>query len=217
MLAQTRLKMRDMLMDPQWSKRKMYDVIGEIDAMDAVILTDASTKNGMGGFVQEKKGNFFKIMWKDLDIYRKLKKKPDIIWMELAAVVTAIRFFGGQFRRKRILARCDNSTSVGIIKRKTSCLKRRDLLKLVKLLCDDLRKYKIELRIKHIKGIKNVVADKLSRNMKDIEFDLNDEETPCEKVAVTFLKTYRECVYERRLGLCDCNNRFVCATHNNQT
>ena len=210
------LKIKEMLMDHQWSKRKMYDVIGGEDRMDAVILTDASTKKGMGGFIQVKKGDFFKIMWDELNIYRKLKKKPDIIWMELAAVVTAIRIFGKQFEGMRILVRCDNSSSVGIIKRKTSCLRRTDLLKLVEMMCDDLRKYRIELRIKHIKGIKNVVADKLSRNREDINFDLNDEETQCRDVAVAFLKTFRDCVDARSSDMCDCTNRFVCDTHNNK-
>ena len=165
---------------------------------------------------KKKKGSFFKIMWEELKIYKKLRKKPDIIWMELAAVVTAVRIFGEQFKGKRILVRCDNSPSCGIIKRKTACLKRTDLLKLVEMLCDDLRKYKIELRIKHIKGVKNVVADKLSRNMEDINFDLNEEETPCKEVAIAFLKTYRSCVEARRSDLCDCTNRFVCDTHNNK-
>ena len=192
------LQIKEMLMDPQWSKRKMYDVIGGEEGMDAIILTDASTKKGMGGFVKERKGNYFRIMWDELDVYKKLRKKPDIIWMELAGVVTAIRMFGRQFKGKRILVRCDNSSSVGIIKRKTSCLRRTDLIKLVEMLCDDLRKYRIELRIKHIEGVKNIVADKLSKNMQDIKFDLSDEETQCKDVAVAFLKTYKECVGARR-------------------
>ena len=95
-----------------------------------------------------------------MNVFKRLKKKPDIIWMELAAVVTAIRIFGKQFEGIRILVKCDKSSAVGIIKRRTSCLRRTDSLKLVEMLCDDPRTYKIELRIKHIKGIKNIVADK---------------------------------------------------------
>ena len=60
------------------------------------------------------------------------------------------------------------------------------------------------------------MADKSSRNREDINFDLNDEETECRKVAVAFLKTYKECVDARMSDLCDCTNRFVCDTHNNK-
>ena len=84
------------------------------------------------------------------------------------------------------------------------------------MLCDDLGKYKIELRIKHIKGIKNIVADKLSRNENDIKFDLSDEETQCSEVAVAFLKTYRACVDARKSDWCDCTNKFVCDIHKNE-
>ena len=71
--------------------------------------------------------------------------------------------------------------------------------------------------MKHIKGIKNIVADKLSRNMDDINFDLNEEETQCKDVAVTFLKTYRACFDARKSKWCDCTNKFVCDAHNDKT
>ena len=75
-------------------ENKRHVVIGGEDATDAVTLTDAYTKKGMGGFVEVKKENFFKIMWDELNVYKKLNKKPDIIWMELDSVVTAMRSFG---------------------------------------------------------------------------------------------------------------------------
>ena len=132
------VNVREVMLNSCWDKRRMCDVIESMDNVDVVMLTDASTTKGMGGFIEREGGDYFKIMWNHLDVYERLEKKPDIIWMELAAVVTAVRIFGEILRGRTVLARCDNITSVGIVRRKTSCLKRRDLLKLVDILCDDL-------------------------------------------------------------------------------
>ena len=85
----------------------------------------------MGGFINEKSGKYFKLMWNELEAYKTLQRSPDIIWMELAAVVTAIRIFGDKCRGSHILVKCDNQTVVGMVKRKTACLKRKDLLYLI--------------------------------------------------------------------------------------
>ena len=208
------LKLKEMLNDPILKRRKMQHVAKHQQTIDYTILTDASTTKGMGGFIKETKGEYFKLMWQELKQYEHLNKKPDIIWMELAAVVTAIGLFGNKCRASTVLVKCDNQTVVGIVRRKTACLKRKDLLKLVETLCVYLLKYHIELKIVHIPGVKNVVADKLSRDITDIDFDLASASTPCSKMAGNYMQQYAVLTSQRNKKHCDCNNLFVCNRHN---
>ena len=182
--------------------------------IDYTILTDASTTKGMGGFINEPKGDFFKLMWKDLKQFENLRKKPDIIWMELAAVVTAIGLFKHKCKESTVLVKCDNQTVVGIVRRKTACLKRKDLLWLVETLCAYLLEYQIELKIEHIAGIKNVVADKLSRDINDIDFDLAPTPMKCSRMAENYICKFASITVQRQKMYCDCNNPFVCKRHN---
>ena len=207
-------KLKKMLNDPKLKRRKMKSVADFKQTFDYTILTDASTSKGMGGFVNEPRGDYFKFMWQESKQFRQLNAKPDIIWMELAAVVTAVGLFKQKCHGKTILVRCDNQTVVGIVRRKTACLKRKDLLELVKTLCVYLLEHHIELKIVHIAGTKNVVADKLSRNVMDIDFDLATTPTLCSRMAENYLAKFAMLTAQRQKKRCDCNNLFVCKRHN---
>ena len=208
-------RLKQMLNDPKLKRRKMQCVANHEQTIDYTILTDASTTKGMGGFINQSKGDFFKLMWRDLKQFENLEKKPDIIWMELAAVVTAIGLFKHKCKGSTILVKCDNQTVVGIVRRKTACLKRKDLLWLVETLCVYLRDHQIELKIEHIPGVKNVVADKLSRNISDIDFDLAQTPMGCSRIAENYMQKYATITKQRQKKYCDCNNSFVCRRHNN--
>ena len=176
---------------------------------DYTIYTDASTKRGVGGFIARNTNSpHFKIMWNELENYSYLNE-PDIAWKELCGVVLATLLYAKIFANKVIYFRCDNWAVCKIVAKKCACFKRRDLNALIRILCETAIKYKFYIWINHIKGIKNDLADALSRGYDtkqyEYEYKLSSNKTDCYKQTETLYKSYISSkIAMRHNDFCDC-------------
>ena len=98
-----------------------------------------------------------------------------ITWRELYAIVVAVATWGLKLTGKKVLIYCDNEAVTFILKKGTS--KDDNIMTLVRklfFLCAD---YNVELTALHIVGIKNEIADALSRgdleHFRDLAPDAN--------------------------------------------
>ncbi len=81
--------------------------------------------------------------------------------LELYPIVVAVNLWGAQLANKCIIFHCDNEAVVFIINRQTSkdCI----LMSLVRKLVLCCMKFNILIQARHIPGLYNITADKLSR------------------------------------------------------
>ena len=86
---------------------------------------------------------------------------------ELYMFLVALRKFGHLWRGRRVLGRCDNTTAVSVVNRQGTSAPR--LHKLAKRIVALAHKLKIELAATHIKGELNVLADRLSRFVRQYD------------------------------------------------
>lgn len=84
-----------------------------------------------------------------------------ISWQELFALVVAYHLWGSLFQNKRILLFCDNKPVVEIVNSKRSRIRR--LMDLVRHLTLLTLRYNFYLKVQHIEGKRNDIADSLSR------------------------------------------------------
>ena len=90
-----------------------------------------------------------------------LCKQPGIAWQELFALVVACHLWGSIFSNERILFFCDNKSVVDIVNSKRSRIPRvMDLVRHLTLLT---LRYNFYLKVQHIEGKRNVIADSISR------------------------------------------------------
>ena len=158
------LVIEEALMDAKRGSIPMQWLIHPKDAGDVEIYTDASTTIGMGGFVNVKGGGHFTVLWKDVRAWNEWKHKPDITYLELLAVVTAVKLYGSTWSGQAIRIWCDNYGVCSVVARKAACFRRRDLNDLMAVMCAEATKYRFYFWIDHIAGDENVVADALSRD-----------------------------------------------------
>lgn len=84
-----------------------------------------------------------------------------IAWQELFALVVACDLWGEVFSNKRILFFCDNESVVNIVNSKQSRIPRvMDLVRHLTLLT---LKHNLYVKVRHIEGKRNEIADSISR------------------------------------------------------
>ena len=83
--------------------------------------------------------------------------------MELLGVCTAVQLWGKYWNGLDVRLNCDNMGVVEILKRKCCNLKGKDLMELVRIICQSAVKNNCYFRVDHIKGLENKIADGLSR------------------------------------------------------
>lgn len=170
-------------------------------AADVTIYTDAATGGkkpdaGVGGFIYEENVDFFRKLWKHTKSWNttQFPIKPDIVFLELLGVVTTASLWGHRWTGKAVLFRCDNWADCIIVSKKCACFRRPDLNALLRILCKTAIKHRFWFWIKHVRGIDNGTADKLSRFMEldpeDIDIQLNPKETPCDDEINRLLSCY---------------------------
>ena len=131
---------------------------------DVEIYTDASTSTGVGGFEDVVGGRFYGANWADTDGWGVYQYQPDITYLELLGVVTAVVLFAEQWRGKVVKMRCDNAAVCMMVRRKVACFRRRDLNALLLILCEVATRCRFFFWIEHIAGVENKLADDLSRD-----------------------------------------------------
>ena len=98
--------------------------------------------------------------------------KPDTVFMELLGACTAVQLWGKGWKELDVKLNCDDMGVVKMLKRKCCNFRRKDLMESVRILCRSAVENDFYIRVDHVKGLDNKVADGLSR--KD-NVDLWDE------------------------------------------
>ena len=141
---------RDFL--PSWDGVYFFDLPEWSPVPDLFLSTDASGSLGYGAFYS---GAWFNGSWSPS------QQGLSIAYKELFPIVLACFVWGDQWRNRRIQFCCDNQSVVAIISSGTS--KDRSLMKLLRELFLCAAKFNFKVAAKHVQGIKNGIADSLSR------------------------------------------------------
>lgn len=139
-----------------WNGASFFLSVSWVDSDSLQLFTDASGTLGFGGIFGSK---WFQGHWES----QQQLDQPgiSIAWQELFALVVACHLWGRFFANKRIILFCDNESVVNIVNSKRSRIPRvMDLVRHLTLLT---LKYNFYLRVRHIEGKKNEIADSLSR------------------------------------------------------
>ena len=125
---------------------------------DVCLFTDSSAAIG-NGF-----GAYFKGKWtcgKWPVAWHLQGLTADITLLEYFPILVAIYIWGDQLRNKKVNLRCDNASVVSIINTQTS--KSQKIMVLVRALTLKCLEFNLVLKAEHIAGVKNDIADSLSR------------------------------------------------------
>ena len=165
---------------PSWNGISMFYEDNWSNNIDLELWTDASDI-GAGAYFQGK--------WIMLPFTGKYEYcvSKSIAWRELFAIVIAIVTWGDQLKSKRVQFHCDNLTIVQILQKGTSPV--CDLMVLVRALFYICAKHNLECTAVHIEGIRNNIADALSRLRLDTFKSLvpDSEETPTIPLDIPFM------------------------------
>ena len=126
-------------------------------AGDMELFTDAASNFGFGGYFQRK---WFSSEW-PLELASSLESNWSMAFRELYPIVVAAYLWGHLWCRKRIMFHCDNEAVVNIVNKGRS--KMADIMKLMRTLTWLSVRNNFIIHCKHIPGVKNVIADALSR------------------------------------------------------
>ena len=148
---------------PSGLERPCFDP-SAVDAHDLDLYTDASGCFGCGAYFQ---GQWFHHQWQS---HQELSKHISIQWQELFAIVATSLTWGHQWTRRKIRFFCDNLTIVQAWEGKTSRQPR--IMSLLHLLFFTAAKGNFTITLKHIPGVKNSIADAISRQNFTLFFSL---------------------------------------------
>jgi hypothetical protein len=131
-------------------------------AADLGVHTDGAGASGFGGICGP---SWFAQAWKPCHCIRK-ETGISIAWQELFAIVVAAALWGSEWRGKKVVFWCDNMSMVQALRKGTS--PKRRIMALIRALLRLAWEYNFEFSAKHVSGVKNVLADPLSRLQLDI-------------------------------------------------
>jgi hypothetical protein len=140
----------------RWNGVSLFLDIATTGAFDLELFTDASNL-GYGGYF---KGKWFSSTWPEAlgDI---LDSKFSIAFKELYPIVVAALLYGPSWGQKRILFRCDNIATVWAINKGRS--HSPAMMQLMRRLVLVAAEWNFAFASEHIPGVKNDIADALSR------------------------------------------------------
>ena len=181
-----------------------YKWILNLSPFKHTIYVDASL-TGLGGYMSN--GQYF-----HYNYHPKLCKqisernKPDIQWLEMAAIVCAVELFEPSLRNNNVLIYTDNQPVEYNIKRWHITTNRIDKLYLLKILSSRIIINNIQFKIHGIRTNDNIGADLLSRHipnkndtinsfktyLKNNDIIPNDKPINCFKLMKTYLKLFKK-------------------------
>ena len=123
-------------------------------APDMQLQTDASGTVGYGAYGA---GQWLSMAWTTQQLQFSIEFK------ELFAIVVACHTWGHEWPRQRILFQCDNEAVVYCIKSGTS--RSKTVMSLIRSLYHVCIKHNFLVSAVHIPGVKNCIADALSRDL----------------------------------------------------
>ena len=149
---------------PHWNGRAFFVDSNATNAHDLDLYTDASGRLGCGAYFQ---GQWFHHQWQP---HQQLSKQISIQWQELFAIVAAALTWGHNWSRLRIRFFCDNLPIVQAWAGMSSCQPR--IMQLLRLLFFTAAKGNFTVTLKHIPGVRNPIADAISRQNFALFFSL---------------------------------------------
>ncbi len=130
---------------------------------EVVLTSDASGCWGCGAWWETR---WFQLQWQGLGE----SATYGITAKELLPIVVAVAVWGKAWQGKAVVARCDNMAVVAIVN--TGSSREAEAMHLRRCLAFLEAKWAIQLWAEHVKGVDNEVADALSRNRRDLVFQL---------------------------------------------
>ena len=147
---------------PTAYSRPFLDFSNTLVADEIYMYSDASGKIGMGALCQQ---DWMFGLWSKDFIQ---KYRPSIEYLELFGVVAGVLTWIHRFRNRRIILFCDNESVVKMINiTSTSC---KNCMVLIRILVLKGLIENVRIFAKHVEGVKNTLADNLSRNRLDLFF-----------------------------------------------
>jgi len=145
-------------------------------AHDMYLFTDAAGSTGFGGFY---KNQWFQGTWPD-ELRIETNPEISIAFQEMYPVVVAAMLWGCHWECKRIMFYCDNQATVHIINKGRS--KSPAIMKLMRRLVITAGLYNFSFVAEHVPGVKNSIADALSRFQMSRFRELapHAQEQPCQ-------------------------------------
>lgn len=147
-----------------------------VDSTALNLFTDAAGSLGYGAFYN---GHWSAEHWPDLWFQKGFTK--NIVLLELFPVLVAICIWGEHFRNRRILLHSDNRGVVFAVNCQSS--KSEPVVTLLRHLVLYCLRFNIWLKATYIEGVKNVIADSLSRfqiqTFRELVPDADLSGTPC--------------------------------------
>lgn len=137
-----------------WNGVSIIASLGEADPT-VTLTSDASGKWGCGAFWS---GNWFQLAWQAVPQARQW----NIAIKELIPVVMAVAIWGGKWAGQVVRCRCDNSAVVSVLATRSS--RDRDIMHLLRCLAFFEARWNLQLISSHLAGVRNTLADDLSRN-----------------------------------------------------
>lgn len=125
-----------------------------VDSLHLNLFTDAAGGIGFGAFFG---GHWAYGTWPA----EWCENDPDITFKELFPIVLAVHLWGKDLENQKVLFHCDNMAVVHMINRQTT--RSTPSMGLIRALVGACLRHNVLFRAKHIPGIKNEVADALSR------------------------------------------------------
>ena len=123
------------------------------DSAKVIIQTDASGSWGCAGFLN---GRWFQLQWPGEWLPQAIMAK------ELVPIVISCAIWGPILSRKSVLFKCDNTGVVAAIKKGSA--REPLVMHLLRTLWFFIAHFDICINIEHIPGVRNEVADMLSRD-----------------------------------------------------
>lgn len=147
----------------QWNRISMFHDQFTTTADDMELYTDASSSIGFGAFYQQQwmAEKWPQYLWADINKCQESLPSVSMAFMELYPIVAAAVVWGSDWSRKKILFHCDNMATVSIINKGRS--KTLSIMRLMRQLTWCAARYNFVFHARHVPGIRNNIADSLSR------------------------------------------------------
>lgn len=140
-----------------WNGISMFYDPCKVNADAIQLFPDASSTIGYGGYFE---GHWFCDSW-PVDLPQVIDETLSMAFLELYPIVVASILWGRQWTGKRIVFNCDNQATVHIITKGRS--KEPVIMKLMRRLTMCAAKYNFAIYSTYVPGVKNNIADSLSR------------------------------------------------------
>ena len=149
---------------PMWNGKSYFIESSPTNASNLELYTDASGTHGCGAYYR---GEWFHHDWQP---HQQLSPQISIQWQELFAIVAATLTWGPHWHRKKVRFNCDNMAIVLAWQGQSS--KQPRIVNLFRRLFFSAAEHNFTLTLVHLLGIKNGIADSISRKQYQRFFTL---------------------------------------------